>query len=282
MLIMAEQQFKTPTELFNDLQEKKQKATSDKLYNLYLNALILADKYKKTGQKKGAAKLDFYIKNYEREKKLLDVGINTFVYRSDIEYYIRKVTTDRVSIIELEYYPREIPDEIVKAITAYKDLFDQLYIVFTDYTEELENEVEKERKKETDPILFGAFKDASTDTVAERFYFLGDWEDEYCDLTLDRMVNEINEKRQAKINHLIAAPEELEDIKNDLEKLKAVEKEKILSNTPITITGQNIISGASTTPQANITYIYPGQKFKTKQHFFSKVRAFFSRKENEK
>lgn len=264
----------SPSELFNQLTQKKLHATDAGLQELYVNSLLLAAKYKKTGQRRGAQKLQFYIKNYEREKKLIDAGINTYIYRSDIAYYIDHVTSDHVSIIELENYPREIPDEIVDTIVKYKNLFDQMYVLFTDYTEELENEVEEQRKKETDPILFGAFKDNSTNTVVERFYFLGDWEDEYCDLTLDRMINEVNEHKKAKIDHLISNPKDLEDLKNDLKKLTEVKNKPGTSeNAPITITGGN----SWTLNDNNPIYINPDYKLKKNNHFFANVRSFFQR-----
>ncbi|MDU7184950.1 MAG: hypothetical protein E6294_02830, partial [Klebsiella sp.] len=73
-----------------------------------------------------------------------------------------------------------------------KDKFDEFFIVFTDYTGEKEREVKKERI-EKDPILFGAFLNEETKVVADRFYFLGDWIDEYCDLTLDKMICSMKE-----------------------------------------------------------------------------------------
>lgn len=79
-------------------------------------------------------KLLFHLECIEKEREIVSMGINTFVYRDDIEYYINNVASDIVKIIELERYEREIPDEIVEVIAKVKDKFDQLYIVFTDYT----------------------------------------------------------------------------------------------------------------------------------------------------
>lgn len=86
----------------------------------------------------------------------------------------------------MKNYPREIPDEMIDVVQKTKGLFDEFYVLFTDYSGELEKEVEKER----DPILFGGFCTKSRDIVADRFYYLGDWIDEYCDLTLDKLVSE--------------------------------------------------------------------------------------------
>lgn len=38
--------------------------------------------------------------------------------------------------------------------------------------------------------MFGIFIDDKNTTCADRFYVLGDWEDEYCDLTLDKLIAE--------------------------------------------------------------------------------------------
>lgn len=75
------------------------------------------------------------------------MGINTFIYRDDIEEYIDSVVKDTVKIIELENYEREIPDDIVSIIEKVKDKFDQLYVVFTDYTGKVERQIEKERRE---------------------------------------------------------------------------------------------------------------------------------------
>ncbi|MCD3340325.1 hypothetical protein G8T81_14565, partial [Clostridium botulinum C/D] len=103
-----------------------------------------------------------------------------FIYRDDVEEYIDNIAKDVVKLIELERYEREIPDEIVEVIKQTKGKFDQLYILFTDYTGKMERQVEKERR-EKDPILFGTFQDEKSRAVIDRFYFLGDWVDEYCD-----------------------------------------------------------------------------------------------------
>lgn len=120
------------------------------------------------------------------------MGIDTFVYRDDIEFYINEVASDVVKIIDIQSYEREIPDEIVEIISQVKDKFDQLYIVFTDYTGRIERKVTEERRRK-DPILFGTFQNAETRSVIDRFYYLGDWVDEYCALHLIRWSMRLNE-----------------------------------------------------------------------------------------
>ena len=163
-------------------------------------------------------KIMFHLEGSEKEREIVKMGIDTFIYRDDIEEYIDNVAKDTVKIIELENYEREIPDEIVNLIAEVKDKFDQLYVVFTDYTGKVERQVEKERR-EKDPILFGTFQNQVNRTVIDRFYYLGDWEDEYCDLTLDKMVNETEKAGKRNIIKTISTPKDIEELKEQLNSL---------------------------------------------------------------
>lgn len=99
-----------------------------------------------------------------------------------------------------------------------KGIFDKMYIVFTDYTKREERRVEA-IKREKDPILFGTFQDAATRTVVERFYFIGDWTDEYCDLTLDKMVAVVKEKADKDIVKKFSTPESIRELSDQLNNL---------------------------------------------------------------
>lgn len=209
----------TPQEYFEQVKERKHHITDEELIKVYDNCLELLNKYKITGQKKGLRKLLFHLECIEKEREIVKMGIDTFIYRDDIEEYIDTVAKDTVKIIELENYEREIPDEIVGLIAKVKDKFDQLYVVFTDYTGKVARRVEKERRAK-DPILFGTFQNIQSRTVIDRFYYLGDWEDEYCDLTLDKMVNETEKAGERNIVKTISTPSDIEELKEQLASLE--------------------------------------------------------------
>lgn len=212
---MDEQKQLNPSEYFEIVKSRKQTVHDEDLQRIYDNCLELLNKYKITGQTAGMRKLLFHLEAIEAERELVKMGITTFVYRDDIEEYIDHIAKDTVKIIELERYEREIPDEIVDVIRRVKDKFDQLYVVFTDYTGKIEKQVEKERR-EKDPILFGTFQNRQTSTIIDRFYFLGDWQDEYCDLTLDKMVTETKRSKNHNIVRTINTPEDIEELKEQL------------------------------------------------------------------
>ena len=119
-------------------------------------------------------KIDFLVDVLSKEEKLIEIGVTTFIYKDVIEDYIENIADKTVKIIEMSRYMRKIPDDLVEVVDKTKELFDEFYVVFTDYTGQEERKVEKERR-DKDPILFGAFKNGSN--VSDRFYFLGDWVD---------------------------------------------------------------------------------------------------------
>ena len=235
----------TPQQYFEQVKERKHHITDEELVKVYDNCLELLNKYKITGQRKGIRKLMFHLECIEKERGIVKMGIDTFIYRDDIEEYIDSIAKDSVKIIELENYEREIPDEIVKVIAAVKNKFDQLYIVFTDYTGKVERQIEKERR-EKDPILFGTFQNQSNRTVIDRFYYLGDWEDEYCDLTLDKMVNETKKVGKRNIVKTISTPKDVEELRKQLSGLIEENGRIMVSSIPIESKKQGFFSNIKT------------------------------------
>lgn len=243
-----------PEEYFNAVKERKNTITDEALVKLYDNCIELINKYMITGQTRGLRKILFCIDSIERERELVKMGINTFVYRDDVDFYIDQVAKNTVKIIELERYEREIPDEIVEIIAKVKDKFDQLYIVFTDYTGKEERKVEAERRQK-DPILFGTFQDKEKKVIIDRFYYLGDWVDEYCDLTLDKMVNETERVGKRNIVRTISTPEDIEALRDYLNNHLEIEK--------------NSVTTFRMKPDK--------EKEKAKKNVFSKIKTFLNR-----
>lgn len=192
----------TPKEYFDRIKNLKQSMQTEELDTMYDKLLAMANTYNKTGQTQGLKKILFFLESIDKEQKVIEAGVDTFVNRSDIEDYIENVSDEVVKIIELRNYEREIPADIVEVLGTVEDYFDEFYIVFTDYTGEHEKKVEKERR-EKDPILFGVFKDTKSEAFVDRMYFIGDWIDEHCDLTLERMVNEYKDAEMIDIEHKI-------------------------------------------------------------------------------
>ena len=179
-------------QLFQSLKSKQQHVTDLQLDSIYASALDMARKFKACGQVSALRKLVFIMDTIELEHKVLSLGIDTFIYKDDIDYYIDNFGSEQrpIKIIELSRYDREIPDEICQVVEKTKDLFTELYVLYTDYSDTSGKRVEAE-KRSTDPILFGVFMDQQNRVCVDRFYVLGDWVDPYCDLTLERFVSDM-------------------------------------------------------------------------------------------
>ena len=88
----------SPAEYFAQVKSRKQVMTEAGLSKLYENCLTLLDEYQRSGQIAAQKKLLFHIDNITREKKLLDVGIDTFVYKSDVDDFIHMVDNKVVNL----------------------------------------------------------------------------------------------------------------------------------------------------------------------------------------
>lgn len=205
--------------VFDDLKSEVNTITSDRLAILKQDTHRLLDKYCRSGQIKAARKLLFVLKTLDKESKLVDIGIDRFVYKDDIDYYIDNCTdaSHPVKIIELKNYVRDIPEQAVEAVERTRDIFDEFFVVYTDYTGNDDRRVEAEQRRK-DPILFGAFLSEQNRVCVDRFYFLADWVDPYCDLTLDKMISELSEhgrsNAEKRIDYTPRSIDQLENIIN--------------------------------------------------------------------
>lgn len=214
----------TPSEYFQELKDSVKILEDSELTAAFASAMHLLEGYQKTGQEKSCQKLQFLMETILQEKKLVDLGIDTYVYRSDVERFISKVEKKTVKVIELRNYERPLPDEIQEVVALTDGIFTERYVVFTDYTGKVEKEVEKERR-DKDPILFGVFKDSRNHPLSERMYFLGDWIDDQCDLTLDSLIDGMHQMTGEDIEHRLQNLQSIKDFEEALARVKSKEED---------------------------------------------------------
>lgn len=256
----------TPSQYFNHLKNAKNDITTEALKESYSVFLKLAEKYTKLGQKESLKKLCFLADTLKKEEKLIELGITTYIYKDAIEDYIENVADKAVKIVELSRYMREIPDELVGTIEKAKELFDEFYVIFTDYTGKEERKIEKERR-DRDPILFGVFK--NNRNVSDRFYFLGDWIDEYCDLTLDKMIEQYKGSKGYSPTFETKVPESAEELVEILHSYKI----DVKSDTERSITMKANNEADITVKLRPYVKTYEGEK----KSFFDKIRSILKR-----
>ena len=226
----------TPSVYFEYVKGFKQKLDNEKQNIIIDTALKMLEKTKLTGQTGMAKELAHQVELALRELNAAKDGFDIFIDRKDIERYIEKISAKCVKIIELEKYERDIPDTVVDKLSLAKKHFDAIYVVFTDYTEKETKKVAKERR-DKDPIMFGAFHDVDDENhnniyVEDRLFFIADWVEDKCDLTLEEMVREINYKDNKDITYRITTPEDEESVKN---MLKSYNKPIMDSYKPVSL-----------------------------------------------
>lgn len=211
----------TPAVYFDYVKGLKEKLNQEE-YNIIIDtSLKMLNKTKITGQTAMAAEISHEVELALRELDAAKEGFDIYVNRKDIEKYIDSVESNSIKIIELENYTREIPDDQVDKIVKAKEIFDQLYIIFTDYTMEDTKKVAKERR-DKDPIVFGAFldKDDSESTskiyVEDRLFFICDWIEEKCDLTLEQICRDVKDKDDKDITYKVSNPKTEDEVKKYL------------------------------------------------------------------
>ena len=256
----------TPFEYFDKLKKSKTLTSTQNTKKLKDIALKMLYKAATLNQRSLARKLKFIIQCYEREEKVLNAGYNQYLRKEDVLKFldiVSEIDKDVIKIISLEQFPREIPDDISEKIKKLKDnkIFDDYYILFTDYTGKVEKEVEKQRKIERDPVIFGIFLNnksrfKSIDDVFDRLYYIADWTDEYCDITLSTILDKLSITTDK-----IVIPQTNEEINKFINELD--------DNTPENRLNDFDISSVS---------IAPREEIKKRKSLLSKIKSIFKKK----
>ena len=130
-----------------------------------------------------------------KEKLVRDMVINKYesILYAQGHYYVVtepqivefvKKTERGVRLTYVKNYMRVIPPEVVEKINEMNklEIFDNYVILHYDPDALAFGETIEETKKRRDPILFGLIKGSN------KLYYVTDWIDEFCDLTLDKFV----------------------------------------------------------------------------------------------
>lgn len=136
------------------------------------------------------------LKNTQKELNVIKAGYSKYILHDDINNLIQKFNVKdggrQLAFTDLENFPRVIPQKNKDEIKQVQKYFDHVYVLYTANKDEVEKE-----KLAKDPIAFGVVDCASdfgkevsqnSFTQSQRMFFITDWVDEYCDLTLDKLI----------------------------------------------------------------------------------------------
>lgn len=158
----------------------------------------IADHYEKAilqanelGQKSLVEKLKSMLDVARSEAHLIQMGITQYVTNEQMCDFYYDVDEDKnLKLTWIENFVKVIPNDIIelKKKIDERGLFDNYVILHYDPNNDATTLTEEEIEVKKDPILFGVIKNS------KRLYYIGDWVDDYCDLTLEKMFEKLGEK----------------------------------------------------------------------------------------
>lgn len=185
-----------PHVYFQLVKNKLTDLENEKLDNKIKKLFKIINKMDEIGQK---AAYEEYSKELVKVVKYSAISVcqyNKFIDIKSINIFKKIQKLSKIIYFKkLEEFPRVIPEDISNIIKQVKEkeIFDELWVLYLDYTNE-ELKTNKEKIKEKDPILFGKINECD-----EKYFFIVDWIDEYCDLTLSKFIDIMGENDNCDI-----------------------------------------------------------------------------------
>lgn len=147
-----------------------------------------------------------YAKLLKYELILCQSKFNRYLTENEIIKFYNEATLHekfktKLKLTYVKNFIKVIPDNITKLKKEADNLevFDNYAILHYDYNNESTSETKKEKEErlqmEKDPILFGLIEGSN------KLYYIGDWIDEYCDLTLDVIIKKYGEKSEHTLDN---------------------------------------------------------------------------------
>lgn len=155
------------------------------------------------GQTALAEQLSAQIFNNKYESLLQAEGFHYKISEEQLVSFVKK-TEKGVRLDYIKNFTRNIPDEVYEKKTKADSVFvfDNYCVLY--YDPDLKSykltkeEEERIRRKKSDPILFGMINGS------HNLYYIADWIDEYCDLTLEEFIKVSGlDKKEISINEKI-------------------------------------------------------------------------------
>lgn len=161
---------------------------SNQLVTYYEDALLHVDK---TGQTALREKLKDILGIVRAEISLLDNNLTKYVSEEQMCSLYEKVNAEsKLKLTWIKNFVKIIPTAVLDLKQKADDLevFDNYVILHFDPNNDATNLTQEEERAKKDPIMFGVISESN------KLYYIADWVDEYCDLTLEKMFETLQDK----------------------------------------------------------------------------------------
>ena len=193
-LLKLKQKFFSVSKFFDDIKRGNKVLIKDILEKELINLSLIKENAQINNQIALLEKLEEEKERIERE--LILSKLNYYYIEEKDVVKFAKNSDKFIKLDWINNFTRIIPEKVTFRIAEAlrikiekeKEtvrLFDNVVIMHYDPR----NSGSEKTKKEKDPIAFGVIKGSN------RLYFIADWIDEYCDLTLDKLLKKIELKK---------------------------------------------------------------------------------------
>lgn len=168
----------------------KETISSNKLLTDHLESAVqlVIEEAHENGQVALVEKFNEHKERIDKEMALMKGGFAVYIEEKDLVDLVFK--EDILSLDWIKNFIRLIPPKVMHELRKARALgvFDNYVVLHydPDYNGAALTAQEEEARK--DPILFGVM------SCSRRLYYIGDWVDEYCSLTMDKLVEAIGKK----------------------------------------------------------------------------------------
>jgi len=179
-----------PIKFFQDIKKVNKQLDENSLKMEMRTTIAIMREVEKVKQQALAQQLTKEKERIQRELILCHHGYK-YLDEEDIINYCKKDPKD-IKLDWIKNFTRIIPqksmqlidDALLLSMTTKEKirLFDNIVIMHYDPKQNGSQLTEKEKEKKRDPIAFGVMK------CSTRLYFITDWTDEHCDLTLKKVL----------------------------------------------------------------------------------------------
>jgi hypothetical protein len=139
-----------------------------------------------SGQEAFREKLVKNLLGVRAETQLLAMGLSKYLREETVVEFVKQ-SPRGLRLDFIKNFTRVVPPELLKlkAEADERSIFDNYAVLHYDPESKSWAETEKEKAKRKDPILFGLMDGRRL------LYYVGDWVDEFCDLTLDQIADKL-------------------------------------------------------------------------------------------
>lgn len=141
------------------------------------------DHLKKSGQIALLDNLYMELEMHRAETQLYAASKTQVITELQVAEFASKANK-KIKLDWIKNFTRLIPTTIIQEKTKLDDLhiFDNYLVMHYDPDNKGSEKTQKEKDEEKDPILFGVI------AGSHKLYYVGDWVDEYCDLTFSKII----------------------------------------------------------------------------------------------